>query len=167
MKPGRIIHALSVLLLAATAFGQNLTVRATVVGSVRLDVTAAGETTSGAGSVTYTVTIGKLADMQSAPSGFTLVRDAGSATLTSTIDTKVLKANLPNNSYTLTARLQHAAGSGVTWKVNGVELSADAASAVAAGTFGTSDSVELTIDVADAAVSAPLDNAIVFSVVLR
>lgn len=169
MKFVRVIVALAFGLLSAAAFGQNgmVTVRAAVVGSTHLEIQGADQTASGSGTATFTATIGTLSGMQAAPSGFTLTRDKDSATLSSVLRTRALKANLPNTGYTLVAQLQRALPDGVTWSLNGVALSANNPSSVAAGTFGTADSLNLQIDVKGSASAALLDDAIVFRVTLN
>lgn len=166
MKLVQSIVALAIVLMPGAVFGQDgaLTVRATVVGSVHLEIQYGGQTASGAGTATYTASLGTLAGMQFAPSGFTLNHNEADTTLTSTLNARALKANLPNSGYALAAHLQHASPDGVTWRLNGVVLSAEGSSSVAAETFGTVASLDLTIAVTDSAATAPLANQIVFTV---
>lgn len=169
MSSVRIILAIVFGLISAAAFGQNgmLTVRATVVGSTHLEVQGANQIASGPGTATFTATLGALSDLQAVSSGFTLSRDKDQSTLSSILETRALKANLPNTGYTLTAHLQRPLPAGVTWRLNGVMLSADNPAAVASGVFGLAGSLSLQIVVSDSAAAAPLDNAVLFTVILN
>lgn len=169
MRFVRIILALAFGLISAVAVGQNgmLTVRVNVVGSTHLDVHAADQTASGPGTASFDVSLGALSDLQATPSGFTLSRDKNQSTLNSLLQTRALKANLPNTGYTLTAHLQRPLPAGVIWRLNGVMLSADNPTAVASGVFGLAGSLSLQIVVSDSAAAAPLDNAVLFTVILN
>ena len=162
MRRLALIAILAISLAAHSA--DTLTVSAHVVGSILLNLDTAGHSTSGAGAATVSAT----GSLSTPPEGFSVTRNGNQWKLSSTIDARALKANLPNTSYTLTARLSHAPNTGVSWQVNGVLLSDTTAAIVTdAATFGASASYSWDIVIADSTSSAPIDNTILFTVIAK
>lgn len=148
---------------AATSSG-TMTVTGTVESSISLTVESAGGTTSGTGTSAVTSALGSISKYSAAPTGFTLARGASDWTLSSTVGVKVQKANLTSTDYTLTAQLDSAPNSGVTWKLNGSTLSNSAATTLTStGTYGSTGSYSWDIVVADSASPAAINNSISFT----
>lgn len=148
---------------AATSTG-TLAVTGTIESSISLTVESAGGTTSGTGTSAATSALGGISKFGSAPTGFTLARGASNWTLSSTVGVKVEKANLTSTDYTLTAQLESAPASGVTWKLNGSSLSDSAATTLTStGTYGSTGSYSWDVIVADSAAAAAMDNTIMFT----
>jgi len=168
------VAVVAALAAAALAFGSTdaraaessgtLTVTATVESSISLTIESAGGTTSGTGTAAATSALGNISKYGSAPTGFTLARGASNWTLSSTVGVKVEKSNLTSTDYTLTAQLESAPASGVTWKLNGSTLSDSAATTLTStGTYGSTGSYSWDVVVADSAAAAAIDNAIHFT----
>ncbi len=159
--------ALTALFLSSVAYAQNgsVNVTAKIVGSYLLTIQDSATTTSAPGNVTATVTLGSVSSMQSAPAGFTLLRATQQSSISSQIKVSAVKANMPNTNYALTAQLQHALPSGVTWRLNGVALTDQNSTAVSTADFGSAQDLSLQITVDKSASNVTLDNAIIFAVV--
>lgn len=167
MKKSFVAAAVAIAALgqaqADTASG-TLTVTATVESSISLSVESAGGTTSGTGTAAATAALGSISKYGAAPTGFTLARGASNWTLSSTVGVKVMKANLTSTDYTLTAGLESAPPSGVTWKLNGSTLSDSAATTLTStGTYGSTGSYSWDVVVADSAAAGAIDNVINFT----
>lgn len=168
MKNVLIAAAVAALAFASTASADTatgaLTVTGTVESSINLTIESAGGTTSGTGTSAATSALGSFSKYGSAPTGFTLARGASNWTLSSTVGVQVDKANLTSTDYTLTAQLDSAPASGITWKLNGSSLSDSAATTLTStGTYGSTGSYSWDIVVADSAAAAAIDNVISFT----
>jgi predicted secreted protein len=164
----KFVVAAAMMAFAAVASAETssgtLEVTGTVASSINLTIQSAGGTTSGTGTAAATSALGSIAKYSSAPTGFTLARGASDWTLSSTVGVKVDKANLTSTDYTLTAELQSAPASGITWKLNGSTLSDSAATTLTStGTYGSTGSYSWDIVVADSAAAAAIDNTISFT----
>lgn len=164
------IFAVAALSLSFASFAYadtgsgTLTVTGTVASSIDLTIESAGGTTSGTGTAAVSSALGSISKFGSAPTGFSLARGASNYTLSSTVGVKVEKANLTSTDYTLTAQLQSAPASGITWKLNGSSLSDSAATTLTStGTYGSTGSYSWDIVIADSAAAAAIDNAIDFT----
>lgn len=165
-----LVTSSAIVLLAASAVANadtasgTLVTTGTIISSINLTVQSAGGTTSGTGTEAATSALGNFGKYVAAPTGFTLARGASDYTLSSTIGVQVDKANLTSTDYTLTAQLDAAPASGVTWKLNGSTLSDSAATTLTStGTYGSTGSYSWDIVVADSAAAAAMDNTIAFT----
>jgi hypothetical protein len=165
----KIVMAVAVMMVAGAAMADTasgtLEVTGMVESSINLTIQSAGGTTSGTGTAAATSALGSIAKFSSAPTGFTLARGASNWTLSSTVGVKVDKANLTSTDYTLTAQLQNAAATGVTFKLNGSSLSDSAPTTLTStGTYGSTGSYSWDIVVADSAAdNTAIDNFISFT----
>jgi len=160
--------ALAVLTIAGTASAADssatLTVTGNVESSISITVESAGGTTSGTGTAAATSDLGNISKFGSAPTGFTLARGASDWTVSSTIGVQVVKANLTSTDYSLVAQLGSAPASGITWKLNGSNLSDSAPTTLTStGTYASTGSYSWDIVVADSAAAAAIDNSINFT----
>lgn len=136
---------------ADTATG-TLQVTGTVQSSINLTIESAGGTTSGLTTGAAVSGLGNIAKYSAAPSGYTLTRSGSDWTLTANVGVKVSKANLTSASYNLTAELQSAPPTGVTYTLASQTLSDSSAATVGSNvSYGGTATYALAIVVADSA----------------
>jgi len=154
MKKLIVIFAAALMMtsLAAaqtTASGQ-LSVSATVNGSINLvfNKDASGVAlTSGAGTSTAALDFGSVSAFGAIPATITRTTTASNFTVSTPVDVLVTKTNSASANYTLATQLSTADGTN-TWAVNGTSFTnTTAATATAAGTYGSNVPVTLAITI--------------------
>ncbi|HEV7766071.1 MAG TPA: hypothetical protein VGQ76_13790 [Thermoanaerobaculia bacterium] len=164
----KIFAVAAITILTATVASADvatgtLTVTGTVESSINLIIETPAAT-SGTGTDAVTAALGNVNKYGAAPTGFTIAQGASDWTLSSSVDITVDKSNLTSTNYTLTAQLGTAPDSGIVWKLNGSTLSESAPSPLTiTGAYGSTDSYDWDIVVADAADEGAIDNAINFT----
>jgi hypothetical protein len=149
--------------MAATSNGQ-LTVTGTLVSSLKLTVESAGGTTGGLGTDSATSALGTISKYGVAPTNFTLAQGVSDWTLSSNIGVKVVKGNVTSSDFTLTAALQSAPPSGLTWKVNGSTITnGSAATITSSAAYGSTASYSWNLVASDTAATGAINNAIIFT----
>jgi len=157
-----------VLLLSNAALADGtLAVKANIVGSVLLTVDTPSGMVSGGGSATFSSTLGSSWALDSAPAGFSMVRDGDVTTLSSSLRTKVIKANLTSTRYELTARLLRPLPEGVQWRVCGATLSSANAVTVTTSDYDTDNALWWEIVMSSSATRTPIDDIVIFTVVTK